>query len=170
MQLVTSIAGSKAPGDGAALSIAFSRQSSDTLAQHLHTFHATRKTDTRKNADLDLGHVQPTAVFGRIMELDALQDAPRFWRREGFIQGRSGVRVQIILHDAHVVSLWIDLIHQPANAVGVVNLGAMLRHLNMTPAGKRLEAEKQIARAQPFLFLIYPLVLSRRSGLGRADM
>src|SRR5713226_6342474 len=102
MELVTSVAGSKAPRDGAALSIALGLQGSDALAQHLHAFHATRQTATSKDTDLDLSHIQPTAMFGRIMEFHPLQDTTRFWRRKGFIQGRSGVRVQIILHDAHI--------------------------------------------------------------------
>src|SRR5437667_12367763 len=95
MELVTSVVGGEAPRDGAALSIALSLQGSDTLAQHLHAFHATRQTATRKDTDLDLGHIQPTTMFRRIMELHPLQDAPRFCRREGFIQGSSGVRIQI---------------------------------------------------------------------------
>jgi hypothetical protein len=107
MELVTSIAGSKAPPDITVLSIALGLQGSDALAQHLHAFYATRQTAPSKYTDLDLGHIQPTPMFGRIMELHPLQDAPRLWRREGFIQGRRGVRVQIILHDAHVFGLRI---------------------------------------------------------------
>src|SRR5438270_11244243 len=98
MELVTSITGSKAPGDGAALSIALGLQGNDALAQVLHALHATRQTATSKDTDLDLGHIQPTAMLGRIMKLHPLQNPSRFWRREGFIQGRRGVRVQIILH------------------------------------------------------------------------
>src|SRR2546425_6508053 len=62
MELVTSIIGSKAPRDSAALRIAFGLQCSNALAQLLHAFHPTRQTATGKNTDLDLGHVQPTAM------------------------------------------------------------------------------------------------------------
>src|SRR5712691_5809119 len=69
MELVTSIIGSKAPRDSAALRIAFGLQCGNALAQLLHAFHPTRQTAPGKNTDLDLGHVQPTAMFGRVMEL-----------------------------------------------------------------------------------------------------
>jgi len=55
MELVTSVPGSKAPGDGAALSIALGLQGGDTLAQVLHTCHPTRQTASRKDTDLDFG-------------------------------------------------------------------------------------------------------------------
>ena len=81
MELVTSVVGGEAPRDGAALSIALGLQGGNALAQVLHTCHATRQTASRKDTDLDLGHVQPTAMFGRVMELHALQDAPGLgWR------------------------------------------------------------------------------------------
>src|SRR5947208_257126 len=57
MELVTSIMGSKAPRDSAALRIAFGLQCGNALAQLLHAFHPTRQTATGKNTDL--GHVQP---------------------------------------------------------------------------------------------------------------
>ena len=137
MELVTSIIGSEAPRDGAALSIAFGLQGGDALAQHVHAFHPARQTPSRKDTDLDLSHVQPTAMFGREVELHPLQDAPGLCRLKGFIQSRSGMRVQVILHDAHVVGVWIHSIDQPLNAVSVVDLGAVLGHLHVTPTRKR---------------------------------
>src|SRR6266699_5650875 len=59
MELVTSIMGSKATRDSAALRIAFGLQCGNALAQLLHAFHPTRQAATGKNTDLDLGHVQP---------------------------------------------------------------------------------------------------------------
>src|SRR5215472_6404625 len=102
MKFVTSIVGGKAPRDGAALSITLGLQGSNTLAQVLHTCHATRQTTSREDTDLDLGHIQPTAMFRGVMELDALQDAPGLGRREGFIQSSGGMCVQVIVDDANV--------------------------------------------------------------------
>jgi hypothetical protein len=77
MELVTSVIGGKTPRDGAALSITLGLQGDNALAQVLHACHPTRQTASRKDTDLDLRHIQPTAMFGCVMELDALQDAPR---------------------------------------------------------------------------------------------
>src|SRR5947209_10822454 len=62
MEFVTSIVGSKAPRDGAALSVALGLQGGDALAQVLHAGHPTRQTATRKDADLDFSHIQPAAM------------------------------------------------------------------------------------------------------------
>src|SRR5690348_10388040 len=110
MELVTSVIGGKAPRDGTALGIALGLERGDTLAQDLHALHATRQTATCKNADLDFGHIEPTAMLGRVMELHALQKAPRLGRWEGFIQGSSRMGVQVILDDANVVGMRIHRI------------------------------------------------------------
>ena len=78
MELVTSVIGSEAPRDGAVLSIALGLQGGDALAQVLHACHPTRQTATGKNTDLDLGHIEPTAMFGRVVELHPLQKSPGF--------------------------------------------------------------------------------------------
>src|SRR2546421_1205227 len=160
MELVTSIIGSKAPRDSAALRIAFGLQCGNALAQLLHAFHPTRQTATGKNTDLDLGHVQPTAMFGSVMELHPLQNAAGLSRFKGFIQGSSRMRIQVILHNANVFRLRIDRIHQPADAVGIVDLGAMLGHLHMAPARQRFDEEKQIGGAQSLILVIDALDLS----------
>src|SRR5438309_10496258 len=102
MKFYTSIVGGKAPGDGTVLSIALGLQRRDALAQLLQTCHSTRQTTARKDTDLDLGHIEPTTVFGRVMKLHALQNPASLCRLEGFIQGRSGMGVQVILHDANI--------------------------------------------------------------------
>jgi hypothetical protein len=107
MELVTSVMGGKAPRDGAALSIALGLQSGDALAQVLHTFHPTRQTPPGKNTDLDFGHIEPATMFGCVMELHSPQNPSGLSRRESFIQGRSGMRVQVILHDAHALVYWL---------------------------------------------------------------
>ena len=110
MEFDPSVLGSKAPRDGAALCIALSLQSRNAFTQDLHALDAPRQAAAGKNSDLDLGHIEPAPMFGGIMELDALQNASCFGRLEGFIQGSSGVRVQVILHDAHIFRLRIDRI------------------------------------------------------------
>ena len=62
MELVTSVIGGKTPRDGAALSIALGLQGDNALAQVLHACHPTRQTASRKDTDLDLRHIQPTAM------------------------------------------------------------------------------------------------------------
>ena len=44
-----------------------------------------------ENADLDLDHVEPTGVLGRVVELEAAQDAAGLGRRECFVEGAGRV-------------------------------------------------------------------------------
>ena len=88
-------------------------------------------------SNFDLGHVEPAPMLRRVMELHALQNAPSLGWLEGFIQGSSSMRVQVILHDAHVFGVRIDRIDQPLDALRVVELGTALRHLDMAPARQR---------------------------------
>lgn len=94
------------------------------------------------------------------MELHPLQNAPRLRRCVSLIEGSSGVGIQIILHDAHIFGVRIDGIDQPLDAVRVVELGAVLRHLDMSPARERLDKEKQIGGTQTFILVINALCLS----------
>ena len=159
MELGTRIIGGKAPRDATVLSIAFGFQGGNALAQVLQAFHPTRQTATGKKTDLDLGHIQPTAMFRGVMELHALQDAAGLGWLKGFIESRGRMSIEVILHDTNIFGLRIDRIYQPSDAVGVVDLGAMLRHLDMTPASGGVDEEKQVGRAQPLILVIDVLCL-----------
>src|SRR5712692_10195482 len=176
MEFDTSILGGKAPREGATSCIALCFQGGNALTQDLHALDAPRQAAAGKNSDLDFGHIEPAPMFGGVMELDTLQNASCFGRLEGFIEGSSGVRVQVILHDAHVFRLRIDRIDQPLDAVRVVDLGAVVGHFDMAPAGKRLDEEKQVSGAQPLIFIIDACGLSwlhrlwgAHVGLGRDE-
>ncbi len=77
----------------------------------------------------------------------------------GFIESRGRMGIEVILHDTNIFRLRIDLINQPADAVGVVDLAAMLRHLDMAPAPGGVDEEKQVGRAQPLILVIDVLCL-----------
>jgi hypothetical protein len=62
MHLSPSISTGKAPMDPALVRIALSRQRHNVLPQMIEALHAFGQTPPLKNADLDLGHIQPTAV------------------------------------------------------------------------------------------------------------
>src|SRR3989442_7421132 len=81
---------------------------------------AAVQTLTVHYADLDLGHVQPTGVLGRVMKFQFLQDAPSLIRRKGLVQTRSRVRVQVVHHQADLPGVRIMHIHQIADTLGPV--------------------------------------------------
>ena len=59
------------------------------------------------DADLRFRHVEPTAMLGRVMKLDPVQQLPSLGGTEGLVQAGPVVRIQVVLH-------------QPVRRVGAV--------------------------------------------------
>jgi len=83
----------------------------------------------------------------RVMKLDAAQDTPSFFWGEGFIEGRGGMSIAVILNDAKIFGFGIGTIDQPPNTLSMIELGAPLRHFHMAPPGQRLNHEEQVGCA-----------------------
>jgi hypothetical protein len=98
------------------------------------------------------------------MELHPLQNAACFRWRKGFVEGGRGVGVQIILHQANVLGVRIDLIDEPAHDFGVVLHGALGSHLDVPAARKWLHQHKQVACAFAFVLVIHALGLAWLDG------
>ena len=47
---------------------------------------ATIQALTTKVTQFNLGHVEPTAVLGRVLQFQAVENAPRFGGRENFVK------------------------------------------------------------------------------------
>ena len=50
----------------------------------------------RQHAQLAFGDVEPTAVLGRMMNLEALDQTPGFLRRKDFVEGCDRMGVEIV--------------------------------------------------------------------------
>ncbi len=73
-----------------------------------------------QQADLDLRHVQPAPVRGRVVELEPLAKPPRLLRRERLVERRRNVRVEIV-HDHHDLLRGGEKPGQMLKAVGEIN-------------------------------------------------
>src|SRR5258708_7054752 len=114
MHLSASIGTRKVPMNAAVLRIALSRQGHHVLPQMIEALDAFGQTPPLKNADLDLGHIEPTAMFGRVMHLQSLPDALRFLGRKRLVEAGSGMGVEVVHHQADHPRLGIDRIDRPA--------------------------------------------------------
>ena len=89
MHLSASISTGKTPLNAAPVGIALGRQRHDVLPEMIEAFDALGQTASFKNADLDLGHIEPTGMLGRVMHLQALPDTLRFlWGKRLVEAGR----------------------------------------------------------------------------------
>ena len=91
------------------LGIAFAFPYGDLGSQCVLVVQPTIQALAIHNVNFRLRHVQPTAVFGRVMKLDLVQDASSLLGRKGLIQARAIVGVQIVLDQTNFLRLWIIL-------------------------------------------------------------
>src|SRR5579859_5210104 len=94
-------------------------RSSDRVSIWCHKcsriLHALGQTVALKDADLDLGHVEPASVFRRIMHFQSLPNALSLLWLKSFIQAGCCMRIEIIHDQTNTLGLWVDLIDQPAD-------------------------------------------------------
>ena len=97
---------------------------------------AAVQTLAAQHADFDLDHVQPTGVFGRVVELQALQEAMRLWRAESLVQGAHAVGRKIVHDDSDAIRVGIVRIGEIAHAMGEVAGGPVVGHLHLCVSRK----------------------------------
>src|SRR6185295_16274018 len=87
-----------------------------------------------QRAQLDLSHVEPRAVLGRVMDLKPVGQALGLLGWERLIEAGRRVRVELV-HDQHeLLRLLVASLQQRADEARPVRSAAMLRHLTVAPA------------------------------------
>src|SRR5260370_19104958 len=86
-QFLAGFLGCEHPFDVGAVGIAPSFPGGDLGDQPLLVVDAPVQALTAQDADLDLHHVQPTGMFGGVVELHSLEHAAGFGCREGVVEG-----------------------------------------------------------------------------------
>ena len=85
MELPPGVLSSKAPIDGGLVGIALPFQGLDFPEERSLVGDAPPEARAGQHAKLNLCHVQPTAVFGCVVELQPFHDAPGLSRGKGLV-------------------------------------------------------------------------------------
>ncbi len=96
------------------------------------------QTLTRQDSQFGFHHIEPTAVLGRVMKLDALDQAPGFDRCKGFIEGRGRVNIQVVHDQPNAFGVREVNIDQFFHAQGEVQFRTAVGDDDMPPARQRL--------------------------------
>jgi hypothetical protein len=144
------------PVDGGLCRIAACFPGGDHAADSLLVSEASVHTLGRPHGELDFRPIEPTAMLGCVVEIQRPQDATGFGRRKGRLQGRRGMRIQVIQDDTDHSRLGDMEVHQVLHPVGKILAGAPVSDLHMPPALPRLEAHQQVAGTLPALFVVVP--------------
>src|SRR5258707_7661575 len=95
------------PINGRPHGIAFGFEGKYALSKSLNIGHSTSKTTALENANLNLGHIQPTTVRRCVVYLKACDQAVRLCGWEDQIQVRQTMDIEVILHQANILGVRI---------------------------------------------------------------
>src|ERR1700676_4976100 len=127
-QLTIRILPREAPFDGTSGGIAAFLPGAHLATDRSQVRHASIQALSREDADLDLGHVQPAGVLGRVVKLDTAQQSLGSLDTEHFLVTTAKVGVEVIYHQRYPASGTVDMFEQMAGKVHEVRLGASLGH------------------------------------------
>ncbi len=74
--------------------------------------------------DFNLGHIQPTPMFGSVVNLQPFGDAPRFGRFKFLVQRGRVVGVQVVQHQHNTVLVRVVLVHPLLDHSGPIGFDA----------------------------------------------
>ena len=117
---------SKVPLDGSLLGIAGLLPGIDFGLQKFSAGDASVQTLPTEDANLDLSHIQPTCVLGRVVELDTAQEFLGSAYPQYVVEALSEVGVQVIEHQVNSTCLGVYASEQPTDEGDEINLSPAL--------------------------------------------
>jgi hypothetical protein len=112
-------------------------------------------------AEFDLGHIEPTAMFGRRMALSFIRDSFRLRRIKRFIQRCFGMSIQIVHHETNPLHVRIMLVNKFFDKVCPIHFSALLRYFGIPLTCSGFESHKNICGPIPLLLGVIPQELPR---------
>ena len=109
---------------------------------------------TAEDRELDLDHVEPGGVLGRVVERQLLREPPGLWCREGGVERSGGVGVQVIDHKSDACSVGELLVDEPPDHLGDVLLAMMVGDEHVAPCTPGTEDNEETFRATSFVLIV----------------
>ena len=100
-------------------------------------------------------------MFGCVVDLDLLANAPGFLRFKGLVERGKIMRVEVIQHQDDLLRIRVLDINEVAKDLGKILLRAMRAHRHMPLARQWLKAHEEVTRALSLLFVVKALDLPR---------
>jgi hypothetical protein len=121
-------------------------------------------------AEFDFRHVEPTAVFRRIMDLSFIRDSFRLRRIKGFIKSGFGMGIQIVHDEANLLHVRRMVIQQFFDKVRPIHFCAPRSHFGMPLTCSWFKRHKNVCGPIPLIFGVIPQRPSRFVYLGALCM
>lgn len=108
-----------------------------------------------KHGDFDLGHVQPTGMFGGGVPNDPRKELRRPLWSEGLDQRHGIVGVEVVQNKMNATGSWIT-VQKITHEACKVGSGAVLASLHEPPPGEGLHSHKDAAGPATAVFVVLP--------------
>src|SRR5687768_13942229 len=161
MQLAACVLDGELPADGGVLLVAGGLPGGDFSHEGVAVTDAAVEALAGEHRELQLGHVEPTAVDGGVVKLQLPADATSFSRRERLVEGGRGVGVQVVEDDPNGGRVREVPIDQVAHLVGEVVLGALVGDVDVAPGPERLGDQEEVGGPVALVLVVDPLRLAR---------
>lgn len=149
MELSAGIEDVKAPVDPGLSLVPLQFQGLDLPAEGFLIGETLSQATAGDDAELDLRHIQPTAMLGCVVKFQPFGDAPSLRCGKDLLQGRNAVGVQIVQNQPDYRNMGIGLVHQPPHLLGEVLGGVPLGHAHISPPSQGLAEQEQVASPLP---------------------
>ncbi len=134
----------EAPVDLGLAVVAVLFPSGDLTAHCLQILNASVEALTTQGAQLDFRNVEPTAVLGRVVDLQAFRQVAGFLRGEGLVQRLDSMRVEVVHHQRDPLSLRIARAQHALDPARPVPACATLASFEMPPTGQGLHLQEDL--------------------------
>src|SRR5260370_12818797 len=157
------ISACKGPIDAASSGVAPSLRRRHVGGKYRWLGSAARQALALQNSDLDLGHIQPAGMLGRVVELNPAQHCHGRFHTEHFLEALAQMRVEVVQHQVDLAHLGISPAQHPADEGDKIDLGAPGSDLRKAPTPTGLDGDKNSAGAAPLVLVV---LLGHGGGLG----
>jgi hypothetical protein len=133
----------------------------------LHCFqvgHSPIQALPVQGAKLDLSHVEPTAMLGRVVNFDSFCQPPGLLRFKRLVEGGKAVGVQVIQDQAQSDGVWVTLLEHALDPPRPVFSRSALGDRHVAISSQRFHFEKYLGNAVADIFMVHPCRSSRRAG------
>src|SRR5262245_53758438 len=104
------------------------------------------------------------------MRLERLRQGKRLRRGEDLVERTRRVGIEIILHEADGLYLWVVAGKQRLHKVGVIHGGSAVSYFHIAEASLRLKGQEHTARAILVVFIMIALGLARTHRQDRSSL
>jgi hypothetical protein len=134
----------KAPIDAASSGVAPLLPGRDLCGEYGLLGRAACQALALQNANLDLGHVEPSRMLWRVVKLDLTQQRRCHLYTEYFVKALSHVRIEVVQNQVDFAYVGIPAAQHPANESDEVDLGAPRGDLCESALAARSTATKML--------------------------